>query len=695
VAGRTVTWTNGNYFNPNWVAGSRIGLNGQEYEIASVESPKSLTLKGDAGTAKGATFKAANAGVLLRKKTSSQDGISVQYAGLKLGISHLPEEWPASGSPEMCQTAVSTDAAGNEGYRCVIPHAVPMVYWINRTTGESKALGAFSTGLKTGDDGWPGIFCNGWFSGVSPDVLYCLSPDNATPARSILLKCQLTGKNETGEWSPVCTNVTPGTQGLDIVSQLTKFTGGKFDRTRFNCGAAGIQNERVQLVCTSGGQDSLGWLAVLDPVKGIIAAQNTWSVAPARWCAMHTAFYMGASDWYWVAGKFLADGGGPGQGPYLSKITSGALSRTELEACPVNAVDPTVAGKNMCSTVTVDGEPRDPSPHGAETGAPGELQNAEPGDVLSVDNELTQLLAKSGNSWTLRRVYGGQSTLQAHAANSALVEQCLARRFDRDTSDWSWSWDYLNDPTGANPNGTTVKREYEFDHPAGRSGIVVGMASYLDCPWSGGCYAARTSGVYGGAPDVIVNGNMGFAGVTGGAPGNYAEDHASYAQVAAAESEKKWLLDGRPFSPGPGISGTFTPVAGQLYKLATKTIDGDTLSGGAQLSRLKMPTFAFCGTQPLRDTSSASTGDAIGTGSADSYKYCVSRTKDECREGSRAGDIWVNCPYVTNPSCAGTMSTWPEISGCILLAIRAQPPMIRRPYRRRARPSPRCGPAPI
>ena len=30
-----------------------------------------------------------------------------------------------------------------------------------------------------------------------------------------------------------------------------------------------------------------------------------------------------------------------------------------------------------------------------------------------------------------------------------------------------------------------------------------------------------------------MNGNMGFAGVAGGAPGNHAEDHASYAQVNA------------------------------------------------------------------------------------------------------------------------------------------------------------------
>jgi hypothetical protein len=53
-----------------WTAGSRIALNGQEYEIASVEGLKSLTLKSEAGTAKGVSYRAANGGVLLRKKTA-------------------------------------------------------------------------------------------------------------------------------------------------------------------------------------------------------------------------------------------------------------------------------------------------------------------------------------------------------------------------------------------------------------------------------------------------------------------------------------------------------------------------------------------------------------------------------------------------------------------------------------------------
>src|SRR5207247_1318635 len=133
-----------------------------------------------------------------------------------------------------------------------------------------------------GPDGWPWGFCHGWFSSVNPDVLYCLAGDNATPSRQILLKCQLPAKNETGGWKPVCA-IAPGTQGQDVPSQLTAFTSGKFDRTKYFCGAVGIQNERMLLVCPIAGQDSMAWLAVLDPAKGIIAAQNTWSVAPARW----------------------------------------------------------------------------------------------------------------------------------------------------------------------------------------------------------------------------------------------------------------------------------------------------------------------------------------------------------------------------------------------------------------------------
>jgi hypothetical protein len=665
VTGTQVRWRSGMYFNVSWVAGSRITLAGKEYIVASVQGPQLLTLTSSAGTAVNITYSARNAGVLLRKKTASADTISVQFVGWHLGISSLPEGWPASGSDEICQSVATPDASGERGYRCVLSDDIPVVYWINRTTGAAKFLGAFASDYRAGVDGWGTMYCGGGFSLAKPDTFYCLGADNSTPARQILLSCQAPG-NEPANWKVTCTNLTPASQGSDVQSLMSAFVQRNFNPppslsvNKFGCGLTGIQNERILLGCTESGQDSLGWLAVIDPAKAaptcsaasncVIAAQNTWAVAPARWCSMHTAFYMGTTDMYWVAGRFLQDSGRPGDGLYQAAITSGGMQAGGFDICPQNGIDPAIAGHSACSTITVDGEPRDTSPHGSETGAPGELQNAQPGDIFSVDGEMMEILVKSGNAWTVKRGYSPITPPAAHAAGSMVNAECMARRFDRDTSNWSWSWDYLHDPTGAN-TANTVQREYDFGHPAGRGPVVVGVVPWQDC--GVGCYGVRTSGVAGAGPDAMANAYAGFAGAPAGANGNYSNEHPSYSQVNGPDWEKQWLLDGRPFSPGPAYSGTFTPVSGTLYKLSTQTSDGDNLSGSTQLSRLKMPTFAACGPQPLRDASSAATGDVFGNGPADWYKYCVSRGKDECRGGAAAGDIWVNCPNVTQPSCQG------------------------------------------
>jgi hypothetical protein len=65
------------------------------------------------------------------------------------------------------------------------------------------------------------------------------------------------------------------------------------------------------------------------------------------------------------------------------------------------------------------------------------------------------------------------------------------------------------------------------------------------------------------------------------------------------------------------------------------------------LNRKHLATWAYCGTQPLIDVSSAATGDVITDSASDAYKYCVARKGGECRTGSRPGDIYMNCPNAT------------------------------------------------
>ncbi len=73
---------------------------------------------------------------------------------------------------------------------------------------------------------------------------------------------------------------------------------------------------------------------------------------------------------------------------------------------------------------------------------------------------------------------------------------------------------------------------------------------------------------------------------------------------------------------------------------------------GTQLPFRKVyPTAAFTGQTPLTDVSSAAQGDVIGTGVADSFKYCVAQIAGVCRAGSAGGDTYVNAPHLDFPFC--------------------------------------------
>jgi hypothetical protein len=69
-----------------------------------------------------------------------------------------------------------------------------------------------------------------------------------------------------------------------------------------------------------------------------------------------------------------------------------------------------------------------------------------------------------------------------------------------------------------------------------------------------------------------------FSGATG--PASYierAQDHPSWLQDNASNSERQWFTDGRPLTPLIDISDAAMSVSGQLYRLTSTTTDGDNL----------------------------------------------------------------------------------------------------------------------
>jgi hypothetical protein len=107
-----------------------------------------------------------------------------------------------------------------------------------------------------------------------------------------------------------------------------------------------------------------------------------------------------------------------------------------------------------------------------------------------------------------------------------------------------------------------------------------------------------------------------------------------------------------PVSVGSGYPGgafslwSWTATSGVWAPIGSDDRAGSSGFFGI-LNRKQQATWAYCGTQPLIDVSSAATGDVIGDAGVDAYKYCVARKAGECRAASKMGDIYMNCPNAT------------------------------------------------
>jgi hypothetical protein len=146
-----------------------------------------------------------------------------------------------------------------------------------------------------------------------------------------------------------------------------------------------------------------------------------------------------------------------------------------------------------------------------------------------------------------------------------------------------------------------------------------------------------------------------FAGVYGHPWGFDGGNHPNAAGAHASAWESIRAFDNIPVQGGTN-EPTYTPVTGQLYVATpTSVLDADDPFGYGSIvaiNRKLMATGASCGSHPLVDLSGPTSSIATGTGG--SYTYCIARVGGECYPGSAVGQIYVNCPGVTSPSCAGS-----------------------------------------
>lgn len=155
-----------------------------------------------------------------------------------------------------------------------------------------------------------------------------------------------------------------------------------------------------------------------------------------------------------------------------------------------------------------------------------------------------------------------------------------------------------------------------------------------------------------------------FAGVYGHPWGFDAGNHPNAPGANASAYEYIRAFDNLPVQGGQN-EPTFTAISGQaqLYVATpTSNVGSDDIfgytgsgagcsSGCVAINRKLMATAASCGSHPLIDISGPSS--SILSGTAGSYTYGIVRSAGEVYPGSTKGQIYVNCPGVTVPSCQG------------------------------------------
>jgi hypothetical protein len=461
VSGTSVTWSSGNYFNPDRVAGTRIYIDGSSpacasnyCTIASIQSPSALTIV-ESATLTGATYWDAAPGLKVWKKT----GTGTINVGFSFDAA-MSSNWVMDGGGEFDScghnpVTVSVDANGNAispsvpGFLCMARTAQysrgGSLYVVIPSSGESRLLSSFNGSVNTGDPVADRLIGTRWMSGLKFDpndstILYHSSKVNGTSGNvQSIFKIQYTGNF--AAWVPVYsgaqptdhvtyTNLTPASTGMDLLSQVQAAIPG-YDPTIFGTflDNDGLGMAGKYYVLTGGpgsGQDSPCSYFFFDTSTSpatFVKKADSYSASSLRWGGCHTANLAGFSDYAMLLAKQMADGTDTTRtlyGPHLMSVlqivqngswtSNTAIAANYADTCPANGYG---AVGRQCITILTQGEPCSRTPN---TGA-GEnikypcpynasysmLQPLAVGDWivdnahLSTDGERMRVLSKTTN----------------------------------------------------------------------------------------------------------------------------------------------------------------------------------------------------------------------------------------------------------------------------------------------------------
>ncbi len=413
--GRMLWWTGGiSKFNLNWKRGSQIDLNGNTYSIQKVNHELLLTLDGDFADddVEPGNFSGSNFGLMVRRKVSGPGRITLQYAQFFSQVGYTPR-WEAGGELESntsCSPKMTAGPGGEMGWHCSVGTTV---YWIGGDTGTVNRLAKPIIPGRAGEDGWSGDgVCNSISGGgplwdpEDPDSFYCgqQSPANGG---TVLVRAKYWGGNaDTGPanfYTPLrscnvardnqpcfeLTNITPPSKGLSLRKQLAKLMPDDWQLVRNTTINIGSIRGSYMVFLASSGNNSFAVLGLVDPATGlVVAAAPSWKKWPLRWAGLHGLETMQDAEWLpapasFFRGPFTGRDNMPLNGPYVSRITSGAIPATGAP-CPARPADSPIPpqewpAEDRCLEITIDGEPGDPTPFYYDNGAVSSTGNVVTG----------------------------------------------------------------------------------------------------------------------------------------------------------------------------------------------------------------------------------------------------------------------------------------------------------------------------
>jgi hypothetical protein len=668
ASSKQVALVSGSAFNIKWGAGSQINVAGSWYTIAAVRNENQLTLSsGPSSSLAGVPYSANNFGVLIRKKISTANTVSIGYTTFQYGSSGM------AGASTILAGACSTSlvsVGGVNGYNCISgtslsPWSAGELFWIAADGSDVRDLGTIQINYGEGipyDSGTCGYPGSSFFDRLNGDVWYCMATtgDNlhndilqvryfgahtSNPAQ-LLPNCANNGK------TPPCVAFTPLVR-VDTTAPAFSpaFRASGYQVGYWWWGGSSGANDDFAIYTREGSQDTKGWIFIYtlgdrtpngtdaNSVRPIAAA-SSYQTPPLSWCTIHNS---GLPDAGWINVSSNNFRQLEELGTNVTTLTSPLLNTTVgvaggLNTCPTNPFG--VTGQT-CTEIATSGEPS--------------LQPTQVGDVIAIDREMMRILVKnSATDLWVQRGYdaiNGYYILQSHSG-TALTMACGTIQLSA-----TGLWNYQADPYEMNASGTTVVSDTYFPNAHGSDSegtTAIGQVEISDGGgWSPEC---DSSLLRGGACYQVRYGHQGqlptssrsymavdppFAGAIGFGNPNAVDSHPGFCA-------QTWCLDSRPMLGNDGASGVmvgaagapFLNITGQLWKYA---------GASSLLNRKILVTMAYVGGFPLVDVSGP--GSSVPSDSTGSYEYCYALAAGECHPGSAAGDVYVNAPYVSYPYC--------------------------------------------